>query len=296
METDEGRALFKDIESARGAIRYYTGGHGAKERHKLADRRFLLEHLPASVSVPIEHYTVPLANRNILNISDLHIPYHDPTAVALALNYGLQHEVDTIILNGDVIDFYAVSRFETNPDKRDLNNEIEQARDFLYTLREAFPSTLIIFKRGNHEVRWDNFLMSKGLQGVKEFTLEILLHFHELDIIPVGSLSTIWAGKLAILHGHEHKYGMIAPVNPARGLFLRTKQSAIMGHVHRVSEHTEKAHDGKMIGCWSMGCLCELTPEYMPYNNFGHGFAHILLEKDGMFTVLNRKIINGKVY
>jgi len=98
------------------------------------------------------------------------------------------------------------------------------------------------------------------------------------------------------LQPHEHKYGMIAPVNPARGLFMRTKQSALMGHVHRVSEHTEKAHDGKLIGCWSTGCLCELQPDYSPYNNFGHGFAHVILEKDGTFTVLKKKIINGKVY
>lgn len=296
LDTAEGRALYRDIEHARDMLRYYTGTSGSKNLAKLSDRQFLVEHLPRSIAKPIKHYKIPLANRNILDIADLHIPYHDPAAIALALNYGLEHGVDTIVLKGDITDFYAVSRFETNPDERDLPGELYKTRDFLYSLREDFPNALIIHKRGNHEIRWDRHLMNNGLQGVKETELEAILHFQQLGIISVGSLSTIWAGKLAMVHGHEHKYGMVAPVNPARGLYLRTKQSAIMAHVHQASEHIAKRHDGTLIGCWSIGCLCQLTPEYMPYNNFGHGFAHIVLDRAGMFSVMNRKIINGKIY
>jgi hypothetical protein len=34
----------------------------------------------------------------------------------------------------------------------------------------------------------------------------------------------------------------------------------------------------------------------MPYNNHNHGFALIELHDKEMFTVYNKKIINGKVY
>jgi len=294
--TEEGRNLFKNFELIRSGLRYYVGSNGNKNRGKMADRTFMPDNLPVSRKTIIKHYTVPKANKSLLVLADIHAPFHDEGALSLAIQYGLEQEIDTVILNGDIIDFYSKSRFESDYTKRDLAEEIYQTRDILYTIREQFPNALIVFKSGNHENRWKDWLNRNELAGLKEATLESLLHFHELGIIEVGDKATIWAGKLAILHGHEHKYGMIAPVNPARGLFLRTKQSALMGHVHRVSEHTEKAHDGKMIGCWSIGCLCELQPDYSPYNNFGHGFAHVILEKDGMFTVMNKKIINGKIY
>lgn len=293
--SDKGH-LYGSVEEIRGLIRYYTGALGDRARGKIATREFFAENLPKAKREILRHYNVPKANKNILLLCDIHVPYHDSEALGLAIQYGLEQNVDTIILDGDFTDFYAASRFETDYTERNLQEEIYQSRDILYTLRELFPKALIVFKWGNHEVRWGQWLMKNELKTFTEFQLSALLHFKELDIVEVFDKATIWAGKLAILHGHEHKYGMIAPVNPARGLFLRTKQSAIMGHVHRASEHTEKAHDGKLIGCWSVGCLCQLSPEYMPYNNYGHGFAHILIENDGMFTVMNKKIINGKIY
>lgn len=296
MSTEQGKAAFTDLEHARSLLRYYRGATGASNRERLADRSFFMENLPRSKKTAIKHYTVPQANKNILLLPDVHIPYHDERALSLAINYGVTHDVDTVIINGDFIDFYAISRFDKDPQQVKLIDELYQARDVLYSIRETFPNALIIFKHGNHENRWSGLLDRNILSEVEEMKLRSILHFNDLGIIEVEDRATIWAGKLAILHGHEHKYGMIAPVNPARGLFLRTKQSALMSHVHRVSEHTEKSHDGKLIGCWSTGCLCQLDPDYSPYNNFGHGFAHVVIEQDGNFTVLNKKIIDGKIY
>lgn len=294
--TEEGRRLFKSIEAARYNVRYYRGAAGEQKRGWITDRTFFMEHLPQSKKTKIEHYTIPKANTSVLLLPDVHVPYHDEQALSLALSYGTTQEIDTVLINGDFCDFYSKSRFETDYRQRNLVDELYQARDILYTIRETFPKALIIFKHGNHENRWSDFLNRNELSDIEEMKLSSILHFQELDIMEVGDKATIWAGKLAILHGHEHKYGMIAPVNPARGLFLRTKQSALMSHVHRVSEHTEKSHDGKLIGCWSTGCLCQLDPDYSPYNNFGHGFAHVILDSERNFTVLNKKIIEGKIY
>jgi predicted phosphodiesterase len=298
MSNDISKNHFKNIEDARNIVRCYMGKLGQKNREKMASNQFYRDKLniPYGEKNEIKHYKIPSKVKKILLLSDIHVPYHDEIALQTALEYGIEQEIDCIILNGDFIDFYAVSRWETDYRKRNFANEIMIARNILQVIRDVFPLAHIVYKIGNHDDRWSQFLLRNELKGIDDIELSGLLKFQELGITEVKSMATIWANKLAIIHGHEHKYGMIAPVNPAKGLFLRTKQSALMSHVHRVSEHTEKTHDGKLIGCWSTGCLSELTPEFMPYNNHNHGFALIELHDKEMFTVYNKKIINGKVY
>ena len=298
FSTAEGKNIFETKEDIRNLIRRYRGLHGVIDRKNVTDKRFFIDKLniPIGEKNELKHYKIPSWLKKILVLPDVHAPHHDEVALQTAIEYGVQEEIDTIIINGDFIDFYAISRWETDYRKRNFANEIKIAKNILEVIRDVFPLAHIIYKIGNHDDRWSQFLLRNELKGLGDIELSGLLNFRELQITEVGSMATIWANKLAILHGHEHKYGMIAPVNPARGLFLRTKQSALMSHVHRVSEHTEKAHDGKLIGCWSTGCLCQLNPEYMPYNNHNHGFAIVELHDKEMFTVYNKKIINGKVY
>lgn len=100
-----------------------------------------------------------------------------------------------------------------------------------------------------------------------------------------------------VTHGHLLIKGIFAPVNPARGAFLRAKDSIIISHVHNPSSHTEKTIKGKIIATYSTGCMCELNPDYNPFgNNFGHGFAHITVENNGEYHVDNKRIIEGKIY
>ena len=52
--------------------------------------------------------------------------------------------------------------------------------------------------------------------------------------------------------------------------------------------------NGNVIRAWSTGCLCELNPEYMPLNNWGHGCAVITID-EGQASVQNIRIQNGQV-
>jgi len=101
-------------------------------------------------------------------------------------------------------------------------------------------------------------------------------------------------GELYGIHGHEYIGGISAPVNPARGLFLRGKVSCFQGHNHQTSEHTEPTMSGKMITTWSIGCLSELHPAYMPLNKWNHGFA--IIDTDGRnYEFRNKRIYKGEV-
>jgi hypothetical protein len=102
--------------------------------------------------------------------------------------------------------------------------------------------------------------------------------------------------KLNGIHGHEYKGGISAPVNIARGLYLRGKVSAFQGHNHSTSEHSETDMNGEITTTWSIGCLSELHPAYCPLNKWNHGCAIVDLDENGIdYEMRNKRIRKGKV-
>jgi hypothetical protein len=292
--------------NARSLTQIYRGEHGSNKNSKdktfhrteetkkqFMKRKF---ELPESDYQKTESYVVPRGQNNVLVLSDIHIPYQDNKALELAINYGLEQKVNAIYLNGDTIDMYQGSRFIKDRRLRDLAGELELTREFLKLLKDTFDCP-IYFKIGNHCERWENYLRLKApeLLGIDDFKLEQILKLREYGANLIGGKQIAMLGKLPIMHGHEWFGGFAPPVNPARGLYLKAKESCLIGHHHRTSEHTEKSLAGKVTTTWSTGCLCGLEPEYMPYNNWNHGFAHVKVNKDGSYEVKNIKIIDYKI-
>jgi predicted phosphodiesterase len=235
---------------------------------------------------------------NALIIADLHIPYHKKTPLVAALKEGQRRKVDTVVLNGDVADFFSVSFWEKDPRERDLANEIKTVRDFLKTLRGMFPKARIVFEEGNHEERWERYLKVKApeLLGVPEFQIESVFQLDNVGIEYVGEKRPLKLGKLNVLHGHAFRFAIAGPVNPARGFFLKAKTHCIGSHLHHSSQHSEKNLEGEVISTWSTGCLCETATDYSPINNWNHGCAFVETDKAGAFQVDNKRIFHGKVY
>lgn len=256
----------------------------------------------ASLPEPLDHFgdsePVILRSTKTLILSDIHAPYHHLPSLEAAINEGLKRNVQAVILNGDTLDFFAVSRWEKDPRKRDLAREVEIGRELLKAIREAFPGKQIIFKKGNHEERWESYLSNKApeLLGVDDFDTERIFRLDDLNMRVLDNRKHIRIGSLNVLHGHEFGRSIFSPVNAARGLFLRAKTSAIIGHYHQTSEHIEKDMNDKMVGCFSTGCLCDLRPDYARYNKWNHGFAIVENDPDGThFGVSNMKVLDGRV-
>lgn len=254
--------------------------------------------LPDSSSEDWKPFQLPLACNNILLISDLHIPYHDIAACTAAFNYGKEKNVNTIFINGDLIDFCLISRFEKDFKKRSVKFELDTVRAFLTSLREIFPTQEIYWLKGNHDIRLEAYLKVKApeLLDIQEFQLQDLLKLNSFKIKIIEDYILVKAGKLSITHGHHIMRGFFTPVNSARGVFMRCKQSTIISHVHKSSEHTEITMDGDMITTWSTGSLCECRTSYSPLvSNYSHGFAHIVVHKDKTYSVANKRIFNGVI-
>jgi hypothetical protein len=165
-------------------------------------------------------------------------------------------------------------------------------------LRKLFPTQEIYFKCGNHDVRFEHYIMRQApdLLGLGEYNLQSLLQLEQHRITFIPDKQIIHAGQLTILHGHELGKSVFSPVNVARSLYMKAKDNAICGHHHQTSEHTEPSINGKVVTCWSVACLSELSPDYHPVGNkYTHGFAHIKVDANGDFEVNNLRIVKGKI-
>jgi len=295
--------VFLTLEMARRAIRYSRGANGERHRKRVAPTEatkplgWQKNLLPKTANKKREPLVIK-GNHRILVLSDIHVPYHDTNAVETAIEYGKKIKPTIILLNGDIGDFYAISRHDKDP-SRVLKDELDAIRQFLFWLRQSFPKARIIYKIGNHENRMERFLVKYApvLLGVTDFEISTLLRFDELKIELADNLQLVMAGKLPIYHGHELPQGISNPVNPARGMWMRVQESLLCGHWHRTSEHTESTGlTKKYHSCWSAGCLCDLSPDYAIVNRWNHGFVVVDLSEDGNFEVHNHKIIKGRVY
>jgi hypothetical protein len=290
------------IDQARDAVRYARGTHGT-------DCRLWNKNIIEAVNIPvnikendgfaIKDLTKTLQGKGLV-LADLHIPFHDPTALALALNYGLKNGyTDYVIINGDFLDMYEFSFFCRDPRLDRFKQTREEGWWVLDLIEERFgDDTKIVFKLSNHDLRWVKFMATHAPQllKLKDFTLEKVLKLQDWNIIKVGYMEQIKIHKLNILHGHEFGNGFSVPVNPARSAYLKTGACTLVAHSHQTSEHSSTTINDELVTCWSQGCLCELHPNYRSIaNKWNHGFACLDVDSKG-FLVTNKRIHKQNVY
>ena len=289
--------VFNSVESVRTLLRSIEGKcskRGIKQTHKREARPYNPYNIPQSYETNFDPFILK-GHKRVALFSDIHIPYHSVEALTTAIKFCKGEKPDALILNGDALDFHGLSRFQKDPRKKNFGYELDTWRK-MFEVFDKELSCNIYYKIGNHEERYEHYLWMKAgeLVGVEEFELSNILQARAKGIEIINGKQIIQAGGLNILHGHEFGQSVFSPVNVARGLYMKGKVSAIQGHNHQVSEHTEPDMNGRIVTTWSMGCLCELHPEYIPINKWAHGFA--LVDIDGEdFHVRNKRIFKGKV-
>lgn len=238
---------------------------------------------------------LPIDVKKWLILSDIHVPYHDLDALTVAIEYGKKEKVDGVLLLGDIVDFYQLSTFSKDPLMRRPIEELNDTKKVLGYIRKQLNPKRFLYKAGNHEQRLEWFLMKRApeLFDLPCITLPELLDFDNYGVQHIPALNVLRRGHLTLIHGHETGRGLMSPVNPARGMYMKAKGCVLSGHEHRTSDHTENTIMDEVITCWSIGCLCERKPAYRPINNWNHGFA--ILHGGHDWSIDNKKIVNGKV-
>lgn len=299
---DENSAYFKSFDNVYSQVRYYRGQAGSISRKALRNKEFQKElkvkvmnnfvSLPSSLSQKRGTFIFPTGCKKLGIIGDLHIPYHDEDAIETACDKMEQEGVDSILINGDLLDFYQLSFHEKDPRKVHFKDEIESGKQFLEYMRSRFPDIPIYFIPGNHENRFERYLKLKAaeLLDMDEFRLDVILHVAEYKIEYIPFRTKVIFGDFVIEHGD--KIPGAGGVVPARTALMKLKTNCIINHFHKSSQSSQRVYgtsESTTIRAYSLGCLCELAPDYMEINEWNHGFA-ILTKIDNLVSVNNYKI------
>ena len=293
-----GPLFDNDYEKIRKVVRYHMGLNGELNRQSAADKS-LFRTEPVKMPDTWRKIRTPhkLDPGTWLVLSDLHIPFHEPKPIEAAIKYAQDNcAITGILINGDLMDCASISFWPTA--HRDMAREIEATIDFIDFLRHELPNVPIVYKPGNHEYRLPRYFIqfAPHLAETPWASMEIVLDFESRNVEFLDYYQIVMAGKLPIIHGHEVP-NILTAVNPARGLFLRTKTYSACSHCHSTSEHNPRNLNDELLTTWSFGALCDLHPDYRPYgSDHNWGFAIINIEKNGQFTVSNRRVLgNGRI-
>jgi hypothetical protein len=230
-------------------------------------------------------------------MGDVHIPFQDNRAVMLSLEFLRWFQPHYLYLIGDIVDFYAVSRYDKDPDRiLGLQDELDEAMGLLDRYRTAVgPETKIIFREGNHEHRLTKYLRNQPeIAKLRTLRLPALLEFKNWNIHYSPYSRHLDHRGFLVEHGDiVRKHSGYT----ARGMLERRGVSGITGHTHRLGAHYATDHGG--IKMWfENGCLCSLKPEYMLGTpNWQHGFsvAHAL-KGDNRLHVSQVPIMKDRVF
>lgn len=202
-----------------------------------------------------------VANR-ILAISDLHVPFQLPKE-AFEEYVGI---TDTLVINGDILDCQALSKF---PKLYRLSamEEIIEARQYLIDLIEYIQPKRVYFTYGNHDVRMGNYfaknLDSDILELMPNNAIELIVedgfrHYDKLtraktyyeplaDVFDRVGIELIYVddwkvkiGKTWFVHPLAYRSGILSTASKAKNYLQDTDtemfDTVVMAHTHKVGE------------------------------------------------------------
>ena len=250
--------------------------------------------------------TVPVKGHSVATVveviaGDFHVPYHDPHAVGCLLGYLKDTKPDGFTINGDYIDAYSLSRFSKNPERElQLQDELDEANAILDLIDAALPKNCTKrFVVGNHEARLERYLCdnARAFHGLRALELDSLLKLTERGYEMaqmVGRDASVRIGKVEVGHFNIARKDSGAS---AKALLLDRGSSVIQSHTHKLAAiYKRKRGTGEQHAAWEIGCMCDLTPEYVSNPDWQQGFATITKCADSpRYHVALHEILGGEL-
>lgn len=197
-------------------------------------------------------------------------PFHDESAMDVALQIVKEVQPDVIVNLGDLVDLPEFSRHPQEPGfARTTQHSINRAHSWLASQRANSPGAEIVVLEGNHDRRLEKAIVQNaqsafGLQraNVPEswpvLSLPYLLRMDELDVqyIEGYPANIYWINdNLACIHGHKARSGG----STAAAVVNDERSSIIFGHIHRIEmqHQTRRIRSGSRTNLATCpGCLC----------------------------------------
>lgn len=215
----------------------------------------------------------------IAYFGDIHAPYHDQLAIDLTAKIIEKFAPDQVICGGDLVDFYAVSRFDRDPKRvLQLQNELDTGFAISKQLTAAAPKAKWFYLDANHEQRWIAYLhKNQEISGLRALDIHSLMRMDELGWQYGGTERRYTPNaNLVFIHGTRYnKYaGYAVKAELTDRLF---QQSVVQGHNHKIASYSARGPLSKVEG-YEVGCLCALDGmDYTVNPNWNQGLMLITI-------------------
>lgn len=204
----------------------------------------------------------------ILVGGDFHYPFHNRAWVSSFVKRS--KEAKTVVLNGDVLDCYSLSRFDIVPNTSSFQREIREVTAFLKRLRKA-TNARIIFNEGNHENRFFKKIINAFPEMYDMVSLRELL---DLDGIGIEWNPMVGRDSMIELDGWLIGHFDKASKNAAEFLMDKYYMNVVQSHTHRLRLASKTVWNRTVAGA-EIGCMCSINPTYVHTPNWQNGYAVI---------------------
>lgn len=229
-----------------------------------------------------EELTCSSGIQTMVVMSDHHIPNHNEAACRNVLKLCKDLQPDDVVINGDLLDCYNLSRFPQKPGKPNLQAELDIASEFLHELRDICPTAKIDYLEGNHEERLKRIVVEqRAFYGLRALSIPSLLHLDSLDITYHGYKHPVdYKGKLlSIVHGH--RVSKHSAYSAKAHLLDDGYWNVLIGHTHRMGAFFHTGHALGRRRAYELGGLYSKKKlEYVVEPNWQNGFAVVYLKDD----------------
>ena len=237
--------------------------------------------------------------------SDFHFGCQDDNAIQIFLATIEELQPSTIILNGDLMDFMAVSKYPKDLKRRwSLEDERIHYHLFLDRLIGVSNGAKIYETVSNHsgssvDGRWRRYLSER--LGELVSLPEIINTLSYQNIFMGDYQNYVEHVDYVELNGLIVTHGTTVRMNGGAsclGEINKWKTSILHGHTHRIGSSCQRLpaiggrSEGQVYG-WEGGCMCDLNPVYGSALNWQQGFNIIGLGED-VFSMEQVMIQNGK--
>lgn len=271
----------------------------------------VLDFLSQLAPIKIENSSVRVVDEHANNYavvgSDFHFGCHDEKAIDIFLQTINLLKPKTIVLNGDTMDFLAISRYPKDiKNNWSLQKEREQYHQFLDNLLAVAGSADIYETVSNHSGqsvggRWRRYLSERigelaCLPEIAE-TLSYENVFMGEYKDRIAHVDYVDLNGLIVTHGETVRSSggasCLAEVN-------KWTASIMHGHTHRIGSAARRVpaiggRPERQLYGYETGCLCSLEATYGTAMNWQQGFAIVSLgEEHGDFGVEQVLINNGQ--
>jgi len=228
-----------------------------------------------------------------LVLPDPHIEENgDMTSLNLALKFGQYLKPDETILLGDFLNFDYISHWTEGDnigrEGKRLINDFRIGNEILDKI-DKFTKKKKVFIMGNHDRRLETWIRQHPpVEGLISLEKNLSLKKRGYEIVSEGKVYK--KGKAYFVHGwywtlyHAHKH------------VLDAGQNIFYGHVHNLQSFTKTNYEQKPIIGQSLGCLCNLNPEYKRNrpNSWVNAFGVFYFLPSGSFHFYVPIIIQGQ--